>query len=912
MASLIALILVSAMAIPFIALPAANAQTGVKKNTFAIIGALPNPVGVGQETLILTGITHATAWPQPGWVGLTVTVTKPDGTTITLGPVTTDTTGMTGIDYTPSVAGTYYLQTNFPEQIIGYNAAGTLQNTTMKASTSDKLTLIVTEEPRQFYPAAPLPTDYWTRPVNAQFREWTGIAGNWLGVLGYDNRLPPNNDDAPETAHMLWARQLAEGGLVGGTDLNAVNIDSISYEHGDAYEGKFATPVIMNGVLFYNLHPAQSAMMYPNTTWGYTGFEEEQRVVAVDLHTGKELWNKVLGNNERLAFGQIFYWKTMNMYGAFSYLWTVNTVYNTTSTARNVIRTDWKAYDPFTGRWEYTIEGVPSGYRTTGPNGEILIYSMNHNTRLLTMWNSTECAYKSYLNFYLSRPGVAGQPGGFVPPAPLYVDPTTTAPGVPTSDKDVAEYYAGRWRPHGINFSAAVGIQWNMTIPAGLPINTPGTALLTSNIQTVVGNDIILGSNTNWAGGGQQPNPVFWALSVKPADVRPGQEAKLLFNKTWTLPMADVHVDVPGSEPASLEDNVFIVTVKELRTNYAFSLTTGEQLWGPTQPATPYLSVFTNLYMNPWGAAVIKYGKLYTAGMAGVADAYDIKTGQHLWRYNNTDPYTEQLFSENWPTPVDFIVDGKIYLFHQEHSANTPVPRGAPAVCLNATTGQVIWRIDGLRLGTRWGGQPIIGDSIIAGFSSYDNQVVALGKGPTATTVTAPDAGVAFGSSVTIKGMITDISPGTEDAGLKLRFPNGVAAVADDSMSEWMKYVYMQFPRPTNATGVEVILSVLDSNNNFREIGRTTSDASGFFSFDWIPDISGKYTVFAKFAGSNSYWHSSAETAFTVEPASSPPAQEPQQPPSMTDTYVLAGVAAIIVAVAIVGAVIVLILRKRP
>jgi len=616
----------------------------------------------------------------------------------------------------------------------------------------------------------------------------------------------------------------------------------------------------MNGVLFYNQFSPQYAMSFNYSIFNSTGYEAEQKVVAVDLHTGKELWNKVLGNNERLSHGQIFYWKTMNMYGAFSYLWTT-------------VGSTWKAYDPFTGRWEYTITGVPSGYR-------------HPTTRLLTMWNSTEVVYKSYLNFYLSRPGVAGQPGGGT-----------------ANDRDVAEYYAGRWRPFGLTFNGATGIQWNMTMPQ-LP--------MVNNVQTVVGNDIILGSNTNWAGGAAQPTPVFWAISIKPQDVRPNQTAILLFNKTWTLPMADVHVDIAGSEPVSLEDKVFVVSVKELRTYYGFSLETGEQLWGPTTPAEPYLNVFTNLYMNPWGQSVIKYGKLFTAGMGGQVNAYDVKTGERLWNYNITDPYTEQLFSERWPSPINFIVDGKIYLFHQEHSANTPVPRGAPSVALNATTGEVVWRIDGLRLGTRWGGQPLIGDSIIAALSSYDNQIVALGKGPTATTVTAPDAGVAFGSSVTIKGMVTDISPGTEDAGMKLRFPNGVAAVTDDSMSEWMKYVYMQFPRPLNANGVEVVLSVLDANGNLREIGRTTSDTSGFYSFDWIPDISGKYKVIATFAGSKSYWPSSQETAFTVEQAPTPPSEEPQQPPSMTDTYIMYATIAIVIAIIAGFVVVILVLKKKP
>jgi hypothetical protein len=125
-----------------------------------------------------------------------------------------------------------------------------------------------------------------------------------------------------------------------------------------------------------------------------------------------------------------------------------------------------------------------------------------------------------------------------------------------------------------------------------------------------------------------------------------------------------------------------------------------------------------------------------------------------------------------------------------------------------------------------------------------------------------------------------------------------------------MEYVYMQKPRPADVTGVEVVLSVLDANNNFREIGRTTSDSNGFFSYQWTPDIPGKFTVYASFAGSESYWPSQAETAFVVDKAPEAPAQvvEPAASAPMTDTYLLVGVVAIIVAIAIVG---VLILKKK-
>jgi hypothetical protein len=261
--------------------------------------------------------------------------------------------------------------------------------------------------------------------------------------------------------------------------------------------------------------------------------------------------------------------------------------------------------------------------------------------------------------------------------------------------------------------------------------------------------------------------------------------------------------------------------------------------------------------------------------------------------------------------PIDFIVDGKIYLFTQEHSANTPIARGAPAACINATTGEEIWRINGLRMGTRWGGQPIIGDSIIAGFSSYDNKVVALGRGPTSMTVTAPDISTPFATPVTIKGTVNDISPGTQDDAIKLRFPNGVAAVNDASQTDWMKYVYMQFPRPMNATGVNVQLSVLDANGNFRDIGVAQSDASGTFSYVWTPDISGKYTIIATFAGTNAYWPSYAQTAMNVLDAAPTPTQgsTPEVALPSFELYFAVSTVAIIAAIAIVG---MLLLRKKP
>jgi hypothetical protein len=267
---------------------------------------------------------------------------------------------------------------------------------------------------------------------------------------------------------------------------------------------------------------------------------------------------------------------------------------------------------------------------------------------------------------------------------------------------------------------------------------------------------------------------------------------------------------------------------------------------------------------------------------------------------------------DKWPIEFGFISDDKVYIAHTEHSGNSPLPRGAPFVCLNATTGEVIFRVDGLMRWTTWGGDPMIADSTILAFDTYDNRIYAIGKGPSKTTITAPSISIPAGSQVVISGSVLDIAAGTQEFARTTRFPNGVPAVSDASMGEWMKYVYCQFPRPTDTTGVPVTLSVVDANGNYRDIGSTVSSADGVYSFAWTPDITGKYTVYASFAGSASFYPSHAEAAFVVESSTATPTAT-QQPalPAYENYFIGIGVA-ILAAIAIVGALILSAVRKRP
>jgi hypothetical protein len=127
-----------------------------------------------------------------------------------------------------------------------------------------------------------------------------------------------------------------------------------------------------------------------------------------------------------------------------------------------------------------------------------------------------------------------------------------------------------------------------------------------------------------------------------------------------------------------------------------------------------------------------------------------------------------------------------------------------------------------------------------------------------------------------------------------------------------MEYVYEQQPMPTNATGVPVTLSVLDSNGNYRTIGTTTSNVYGTYSLTWTPDIPGNYTVIATFAGSNSYYGSSADTYFYASAPAPTASPYPVVNLPPTEMYIAAAAVAMIVAIAIVGVLILTAVKKRP
>jgi len=812
----IALVLTLTISTILVTFPVAIAQEPPTLQSYPFIGAIPNPVGVNQEVLLHVGITQQLSSAEMGWEGLSITITRPDGETEVISNIRTDSTGGTGRVYVPTMAGTYYLQAHFPEQVTkeGKTIPSFPIGTKILAGDSEVLELVVQEEPVPIYPGHQLPKEYWTRPIDAQMREWSSISGNWLECWPYvpwdpSARIAPYND-GPETGHILWAKKLiAMGGLVGG------DLGEHGFESGDAYEGKWLPPVIIGGVLFYNQFQAGG------------GSNVEQIVVAVDLRTGEELWARPLigpdGVSHRLAFGQLFFFDSYNYHGVFGYLWATK-------------GSTWHAFDPSTGRWVYSMENVPNGFRVHGPKGEIYIYTVNQWRGWMTLWNSSRVV--TY-----GRTGPAG--GSWL------------------------------WGREGSIFDARNGIEWNVTIPEGLPtggdVQEPTGLAGDLGVRAVFFEDrIILSSDMRW-----NQIPVDY-IHLAGINVKPGHEGELLFNVTWTPPQPPKSAVV---KLASVEDGVIIMGVKETRNYVALSIDTGEQLW-ETEPMH-YLEIYTATN-DRRSVAQIYDGKFFAGGMSGIVYCYDTSNGALLWEHEVSDPYNEILWGNNWPVYGSFVADGKLYVHTCEHSPLDPKPRGNPFVCLDIETGEEIWSIN-LR-GHHWGGYPVIGDSTIAIYNTYDQRIYALGKGPSETTVAASPKVSTLGSKVIVEGTVIDVSPGTKDLALTMRFPKGVPAVSDDSMSAWMEYVYLQHERPQDVTGVPVKLEVIsDPNGNYYDIGTATTDLSGFYSIAWQPPVPGHYIIKATFEGSESYYPSSVETSIYVAEAPTPAVPiEPEQPTQPT------------------------------
>ena len=370
---------------------------------------------------------------------------------------------------------------------------------------------------------------------------------------------------------------------------------------------------------------------------------------------------------------------------------------------------------------------------------------------------------------------------------------------------------------------------------------------------------------------------------------------KVLWNVTTT------HVNYSGS--CSVADNgkyCFPDRDDTSGTLVAWDLQTGQQAW------------ISDKMEYPWGfggayAVASAYGLVYRFSYADVY-AFNWTNGHIVWRY--TSPC--EPFESPWYPSMAFdsgaiVASGKMYICNSEHSATQPIARGWKLSCINVTSGQGIWNITGaFNVGA-------VADGYLAAGNSYDGYLYIFGKGPSTTTVSAPQTTITTGQSVTISGTVLDQSP-TQP---------GKACVSKNTVNTYMEYLHEQQPidgtfHNVTVTGVPVSIDAVDSNGNMVHLATVTSDLSGTYGYSWTPDMAGQYKITASFGGDDSYGSSWGETYETVSSPSTTaittainPINQPITGSTSNEMYFAISAIAIILAIAIVGSVLALMLRRR-
>ena len=830
----------------------------------------PNLVGLGQSM-------ELACWSQdlpPGGYGpwgdrwsFTIEVTKPDGTVDVVGPLISDVVGAAYTIYTPTEMGNYTVVAKFPQQIatgslnnpngrpVSYFTAAGLQvfiNDTYLASQSDPVTFNVQQDPIRAYVETPLPTDYWTRSVYGFNRDWSSVMGEWLGISSnvvFGNNGANNQYRANDAVQPPESSHILWSRPVWIGGISGPIGESVTYHTGSAYETLGAPTIAMNGRVYYAITGADQ----PN--WGW---------YCVDMYTGQTIYfqNNTDGQSAMPTFGQVYDYNSPNQHGMFSYLYrTSGVVLPAGYTTASGLST-WQMLDAYSGNPTCKIANVSSaGTAATDSIGDILRYSLASGaggSMYLRIWNLTSSVAFS---------GTSGT-------AVWYWRPAQT----PIVDGNTC---------------------WSLNV--SVPV-VQGTVR-----AVVVGKEVIGGTTGEYYSNGTIVQGNLWALSLVQ-----GQEGRLLWNYTFTPPQDPkqdaplTQTDLNNLEPGKVafvaadpDDNVFIFSDRMLRTWYAYDLQDGHLLW-TSEPETQ--AAFYAMGSSIYRGNLISY----TSSIGGTVIDYNITTGKILWNYTapsaglGESPYTYT------PLTMGCISQGNLYMYSTEHSYSQPLRRDYKIYDLNATTGELIWSEPCLP-----DAAPIIADGRILVLDNVDNSIYCFGKGPSATTVSAPQNDPTLGSSVTITGTVTDQSPGgrINVAGSIDFVDKGTPAISDASMDLWMNYLYHRGIMPSNTTGVPISIDAVDPNHNYVHIGDTTSDMTGAYGLDWTPQIPGTYQIIATFHGSASYGSSFGQTYMSVsEPGpTASPIPETAQPP--TEMYFELSTVAIIIAIAIVG---LLMLRKRP
>jgi hypothetical protein len=330
----------------------------------------------------------------------------------------------------------------------------------------------------------------------------------------------------------------------------------------------------------------------------------------------------------------------------------------------------------------------------------------------------------------------------------------------------------------------------------------------------------------------------------------------------------------------------------------AFDLRTGNEVWRTRTLDYPWDAPGFGSYSVTSG-----YGQLYWMAQTGVY-AIDWNTGNINWKHESNAPPFETPFTGSEGQTVypslnaGICADGKIYMYLNRHTPEQPFYRGMPTLCIDVFTGKEVWSV-----GISGGGdmrrtevQLAVADGYLA-TAGRDGFLYVYGMGKSEITLLAPQTSVTVGQKALLTGTILDMSPAQ----------SGAPCVSKDSMAAQMEQMHIGASvggiyGNVTLVGVPVSIDAVDPNGNYVHVADVISDGySGTFSYAFAPKNAGEYTITATFMGDESYGSSFATTYLTVAEGAD----------SGTNNTVLYAVIGATVAIIVVMVLCFLIFRKK-
>ncbi len=628
--------------------------------TYAYLSFSPTTIGVGQTLLVNIWIYPATIAAR-NLTGYTVTITKPDGHTETIGPMTSYSGDATAwFPYEPNQIGEYKFKFTFPG---GYFPAGIYKNpysqgggygvTTFYITNSSyylpsetkEQTLIVQETPVQSWPGAPLPTDYWTRPVSPENREWWEIMGNypWHGVGGGFNWPEETNTyssnygftpyvQAPNTAHIVWKTQGAISGLTGGQQ----GINSMTSGAG--------TPSIIYQGRAYQSYTKPGSGATAQTYWK-----------SYDIRTGEIFWDRPLAAGESAP--------------------TVIEYSGTGATLLAIGSGKLTKYNPYTGAISLNMSIQPLSSATYYMNGYALslqnvgtfmapTYRLINWTTLGTNTNITTriLSNVSWAESNMGLFGIIGHGIDYETGVAVCVNP----------DKYIMS------NPLNTVYNNATAT-WQGTVLEAMSITT-GQLLWNKTIDTTTYTPLVAVADHGKIAALMSDGGFFCY------DLRTGQQ--LWQSEQFAYPWSE-----PGFGAYNIETAYGLIFREAYDGIYAFDWDTGKIAWKFTAPTpyqfeTPYTDENGTSVYSFNGASIIADGKIYAYNTEHSATepttrgwrmyCIDARTGEGIW--NITGCMSPGAVADGYLTASNSY-DGYMYVFGKGKSATTiSVPQTAITV----------------------------------------------------------------------------------------------------------------------------------------------------------------------------------------------------------------------------------------